>query len=124
MKPATLNKGCCSLKENIENCIKKLRSKSFKFSKKGKVLSVPLQFQKVRAKVLGMIKRINKTIKLKKSARWMPWHQEPMKDVASCDKPWGAASRHRTMDFRMGQPGQSNVWSPVHEYIVYEEGTR
>ena len=22
----------------------------------------------------------------RKSARWMPWHQEPMKDVTSCDK--------------------------------------
>src|SRR5438270_12029484 len=25
--------------------------------------------------------------------RWMPWHQEAMKDVARCEKPWGAASR-------------------------------
>ena len=24
---------------------------------------------------------------------WMPWRQEAMKDVARCDKPWGAASR-------------------------------
>jgi len=23
----------------------------------------------------------------------MPWHQEAMKDVARCEKPWGAASR-------------------------------
>ena len=29
-----------------------------------------------------------------KGARWMPWHMEPMKDVASCEKPRGAASRH------------------------------
>ena len=28
-----------------------------------------------------------------KGIRWMPWHQEAMKDVARCDKPWGAASR-------------------------------
>ena len=26
-----------------------------------------------------------------KSARGMPWHQEPKKDVTSCDKPRGAA---------------------------------
>ena len=26
-----------------------------------------------------------------KSARGMPWHQEPMKDVLSCDKLRGAA---------------------------------
>ncbi len=25
-----------------------------------------------------------------KSAWWMPWHQEPMKDVEICDKPRGA----------------------------------
>ena len=23
----------------------------------------------------------------KKSIRWMPWHQEPMKDVITCEKP-------------------------------------
>ena len=28
----------------------------------------------------------------KKSTGWMPWHQEPMKDVTSCDKPWGGAN--------------------------------
>ena len=28
-----------------------------------------------------------------KSVRWMPWRQQAMKDVASCDKPRGAASR-------------------------------
>ena len=29
-----------------------------------------------------------------KSARGMPWHQEPMKDVTSCDKLRGAAHTH------------------------------
>ena len=29
----------------------------------------------------------------KKSARGMPWHQEPKKDVTSCDKSGGAAHR-------------------------------
>ena len=28
-----------------------------------------------------------------KGIRWMPWHQEAMKDVARCEKSWGAASR-------------------------------
>ena len=28
-----------------------------------------------------------------KGAWWMPWHLEAMKDVASCDKLRGAASR-------------------------------
>ena len=29
-----------------------------------------------------------------KSARGMPWHQEPMKDVTSCEKLRGAANEH------------------------------
>ena len=28
-----------------------------------------------------------------KGARWMPWRREAMKDVASCDKPRGAANK-------------------------------
>ena len=28
-----------------------------------------------------------------KGVRWMPWRKQAMKDVASCDKPRGAASR-------------------------------
>ena len=28
-----------------------------------------------------------------KSVRWMPWRQQTTKDVASCEKPRGAASR-------------------------------
>jgi hypothetical protein len=27
-----------------------------------------------------------------KGVRWMPWHQEAMKDVARCEKPRGDAS--------------------------------
>jgi len=29
---------------------------------------------------------------VRKGSWWMPWRQEAMKDVASCDKPRGAAS--------------------------------
>ena len=32
-------------------------------------------------------------IEHEKGIRWMPWHQEAMKDVARCEKPRGAASR-------------------------------
>ena len=39
-----------------------------------------------------------------KSARGMPWHQEPMKDVISCDKLRGAANELWSGDFRMGKP--------------------
>ena len=28
-----------------------------------------------------------------KGRRWMPWHRLAMKDVASCDKPRGAAKQ-------------------------------
>src|SRR5437870_13167005 len=57
-----------------------------------------------------------------KSERWMPWRREAMKDVASCDKPRGAASRHRSGDFRMGEPGWGNAHSSVVKCIVH--GTR
>ena len=39
-----------------------------------------------------------------KSARGMPWHQEPMKDVISCEKLRGAANELRSGDIRMGKP--------------------
>jgi len=39
----------------------------------------------------------------------MPWHQQAMKDVASCDKPRGAASRPWSEDVRMGKPRR---WMP------------
>ena len=37
--------------------------------------------------------RASKFFERDKGIRWMPWHQEAMKDVARCEKPWGAASR-------------------------------
>ena len=43
----------------------------------------------------------------RKSARGMPWHQEPTKDATSCDKLRGAAHTHRSVDFRMGKPGRA-----------------
>jgi len=54
----------------------------------------------------------------------MPWHQTPKKDVASCEKLRGAASRHRAVDIRMGKPGGGHAPSPTDESIVCEEGTR
>ena len=38
----------------------------------------------------------------KKSARGMPWHWEPTKDAASCEKPRGAASRRYIRGFPNG----------------------
>src|SRR5262249_15049550 len=57
-----------------------------------------------------------------KSERWMPWRREAMKDVASCDKPRGAASRHRSGDVRMGEPGWGNAHSSAAKFIG--RGTR
>ena len=45
----------------------------------------------------------------------MPRHHTPKKDVASCEKPRGAASRQRTVDIRMGKPGHRHGWSPARE---------
>ena len=53
-----------------------------------------------------------------KSARGMPWHQEPMKDVISCDKPRGAANKLRSGDFRMGKPDTVNPYQRMVNQIV------
>ena len=52
-----------------------------------------------------------------KSARGMPWHQEPMKDVTSCDKLRGGANSHRSGDFRMGKPGRAILCQPALNQI-------
>ena len=39
------------------------------------------------------VQAVVRIIERQKGIRWMPWHQEAMKDVARCEKPWGAASR-------------------------------
>lgn len=47
-------------------------------------------------------------VQVVKGARWMPWHQEPMKDVGGCDKPRGAANRALIRGFpNGGTPHQS-----------------
>jgi hypothetical protein len=43
-----------------------------------------------------------------KGTRWMPGHQEPMKDVGGCDKPRGAVNRALIRGFpNGGTPHQS-----------------
>ena len=44
-----------------------------------------------------------------KGTRWMPWRQEAMKDVVSCDKLRGAASGRRYVDLRMGKPSPGHA---------------
>ena len=45
----------------------------------------------------------------------MPWHQQAMKDVVSCDKLRGVANILRSGDFRMGEPSGPNSPLPFHE---------
>ena len=47
------------------------------------------------------LNKISKEVQANKSIGRMPWHQEPMKDVTSCDKLRGAANKLRSADFRM-----------------------
>ena len=57
----------------------------------------------------------------KKSIRRMPWHQEPKKDVTSCDKPRGGANIYRSVDFRMGEPNTAIPYYPVLNTQVQED---
>ena len=50
----------------------------------------------------------------KKSTGRMPWHQEPKKDVTSCEKLRGGANIQRSADIRMGKPGREN---PGHHAV-------
>ena len=45
-------------------------------------------------------------IQATKGQRWMPWRQEPMKDVGGCDKPRGAVNQALT-------PGISEWGNPT-----------
>ena len=47
-----------------------------------------------------------------------------MKDVISCDKPRGAASKLGSADFRMGKPGTLKTCHPLAEYIGLGKLTR
>ena len=61
------------------------------------------------------IEKYSRKVQANKSTGRMPWHQEPMKDVTSCDKPRGAANKLRSGDFRMGKPTHCVTLS---EYIA------
>jgi len=51
----------------------------------------------------------------RKCTRWMPRHRSAKKDVASCEKPRGAASERRSGDFRMGKPTGGHTPVPERE---------
>ena len=52
-----------------------------------------------------------------KGTRWMPRHQEAMKDVETCEKLWGAGLERRSIDLRIGKPGGRHGPSSYAEYI-------
>ena len=60
------------------------------------------------------LKRLLVEVQAKKSIRRMPWHQEPTKDVTSCEKLRLGANIHRPADIRMGKPGKA---IPYHRTV-------
>ena len=48
-----------------------------------------------------------------KGTWWMPWHQEPKKDVGGCDKPRGAVNRAVIRGCPNGETRLSYVQSPM-----------
>ena len=57
----------------------------------------------------------------RKGVWWMPRRQEAKKDVASCEKPRGAASELRSVDVRMGEPTWWETRYPGLNQIGSEE---
>ena len=50
--------------------------------------------------------------------RWMPWHQELMKDVAACDMPRGVGERALLSEgVRMGEPNLGCAGLPSSERV-------
>jgi len=52
-----------------------------------------------------------------KGVLWMPWYQEEKKDAASGEMLRGAASEHRSVDIRMGEPNRGEPLLSLPEYI-------
>ena len=113
-----LCKACIILKENQDSLT--TRSESGKSFRNSRLNSPKTCFRrKARSKGAGGVfdggrkaaggneaeRILRRAGQAGKSARGMPWHQEPTKDVTSCEKPRGGANIHRSGDLRMGQPG-------------------
>ena len=82
----------------LDNCIVEVKVKCIRETE----CISPIQFRNERTS--GRNSTINKGVmdqtrrkpsigQATKGVRWMPWRREPMKDVASYEKPRGAASR-------------------------------
>ena len=61
--------------------------------------------------------RVGPTGQATKGTRWMPRHQEAMKDVETCEKLRGAGLERRSVDLRIGKPGGRHGPSSCTEYI-------
>ena len=59
------------------------------------------QFKKNEENQVILREITDRKVQANKSIRRMPWHQEPMKDVISCEKLRGAANKLRSADIRM-----------------------
>ena len=66
---------------------------------------------------MGSVKTESLRGQATKSARGMPWHWEPKKDVVNCDKPWGAVSRRYIRGFPNGATRLPERQSTYTEYI-------
>ena len=60
-------------------------------------------------------KRAKKYKKANKSEWRMPWLEEAMKDVISCDKSGVGANNLLSRNFRMGQPGTVKPYHSVNQ---------
>ena len=75
---------------------------------------VKLQFLEEFLLFLYNFREPKLTGQVRKSVGRMTWHQEPTKDVTSCDKPGLGANIHRPRDFRMGKPDKA---IPYHRIV-------
>ena len=81
---------------HLDNCTEKKTRKVLKD-----------QLQRKESQLTGkFVTSSQESNQAKKSTGWMPRHQAPKKDVASCEKSGGAASRLRSLNVRMGKPGK------------------
>ena len=108
------NKRIANSYSKISTAAKGKRSENFSVvsEAKNKLETEGFQFER-RSSAVGddylFINRRSKRSSLRrgqarKSVWRMPRHQEPKKDVTSCDKPRGGANNRRSADFRMGKP--------------------
>ena len=83
-----------SLGAHLDNCTAKIQEKAScnLRKRKRKIDGKKRRWLRGHRRAIGL--RIWRKNQATKSTGWMPWHHTPKKDVASCEKLRGAASRH------------------------------